>query len=228
MSNRAIYVKEMFRRETIAKAPMGKLPIIGTPFSTVCVDIIGPITCSSDGHRYIITLINICTRFPEAVPLKNIDTCTVAEVLLEIFSRMKIPNRVHSDRGSQFTSEMMKKVYRLLSIRQSTTSPYHAMGSGTVENFYKTIKNFLKKIVAKKSRDWHRYLGPLMLAVHDTPQDSTGFTPFVFIYGHHVCTPMNILKKLWTEEEDQEVKTAYQYVVDMRDKIEETCEMAQR
>jgi len=40
---------------------------------------------------------------------------------------------------------------------------------------------------------------------------------------------MNILKKLWTEEEeDQEVKTAYQYVVDMRDRIEETCEMAQR
>jgi len=40
---------------------------------------------------------------------------------------------------------------------------------------------------------------------------------------------MNILKKLWTEEEeDQKVKTAYQYVVDMRDRIEETCEMAQR
>jgi len=85
------------------------------------------------------------TRFPEGVPLKNIDTCTVAEELLEIFSRMGIPNRVHSDRGSQFTSEMMKEVYRLLSISQSTTSPYHAMGNGIVENFNKTIKNLLKK-----------------------------------------------------------------------------------
>jgi len=108
---------------------MGKLPIIGTPFSTVCVDIIGPITCLSDGHRYILTLIDMCTRFPEVVPLKNIDTCTVAEELLEIFSRMGIPNRVHSDRGSQFTSEMTKEVYRLLSIRQSTASPYHAIGN---------------------------------------------------------------------------------------------------
>ena len=34
---------------------------------------------------------------------------------------------------------------------------------------------------------------------------------------------------MWTEEEeDQEVKTAYQYVVDLRERIEETCEMAQR
>jgi len=81
--------------------------------------------------------------------------------------------------------------------------------------------------VAEKPRDWHRYLGPLMFAVRDTPQDSTGFTPFELIYGHQVRTSMNILKKLWTEEEDQEVKTAYQYVVDMRDRIEETCEMAQ-
>jgi len=39
---------------------------------------------------------------------------------------------------------------------------------------------------------------------------------------------MNILKKLRTEEENQKVKTAYQYVVDMRDRIKETCEMAQR
>jgi len=140
----------------------------------------------------------MCTRFPEAVPLTNIDTCTVAEELLEIVSRMGIPNRVHSDRGSQFTSEMMKEVYRLLSIRQSTTSPYHAMGNGIVENFNKTIKNLLKKIVAEKPRDWHRYLGPLMFAVRDTPQDSTGFTPFELVYGHQVRTPMNtVMYAIW-------------------------------
>jgi len=93
----------------------------------------------------------MCTRFPEAVPLKNINTCAVAEELLEIFSTMGIPNRVHSDRGSQFTSEMMKEVYRLLSIRQSTTSPYHAMGNGIVENFNKTIKKLLKENRGKET-----------------------------------------------------------------------------
>jgi len=28
------------------------------------------------------------------------------------------------------------------------------------------------------------------------------------------------------EEEDSQVKTAYQYVVDLRERIEETCELA--
>ena len=36
------------------------------------------------------------------------------------------------------------------------------------------IKNLLKKVTAEKPKDWHRYLGPLMFAVRDTPQDSTG------------------------------------------------------
>ena len=105
------------------KALMGKLPLIGTPFSVMCVDIIGPISPPSDGHRYILTAIDLCTRFPEAIPLKDISTSTVAEALLEVFSRIGLPDRIHSDRASQFTSEVMREVYRLLNVQQSVTTP---------------------------------------------------------------------------------------------------------
>ena len=145
---------------------------------------------------------------------ESISTSTVAEALLEIFSRVGLPERIHSDRGSQFTSEMMREVYRLLNVQQSVTTPYHAMGNGVVENFNKTIKNLLKKVASEKPKDWHRYLGPLMFAVRDTPQDSTGFTPFELLYGHKVQTPMTVLKRISTgKDENPEVKTAYQYVM---------------
>jgi len=193
----------------------------------MCVDIIGPLSPPSEGHRYILTTIDMCTRFPEAIPLKDISTNSVAEALLEIFSRVGLPYKIHSDRGSQFTSDMMREVYRLLNVKQSITAPYHAMGNGIVENFNKTIKNVLKKVAAEKPKDWHRYLGPLMFAVRDTPQDSTGFTLFELLYGHKVRTPMTLLKRIWTEEEeDPEVKTAYQYVIDLRERVKETCELA--
>ena len=80
---------------TVAKVPMGKLPLVGTPFSMICVDIIGPISPPSDGNRYILTTIDMCTRFPEAVPLKDINASTAAEALLEIFSRVALPYKVH-------------------------------------------------------------------------------------------------------------------------------------
>jgi len=38
---------------------------------------------------------------------------------------------------------------------------------------------------------------------------------------------VTLLKRIWMgEEEDSQVKTAYQYVVDLRERIEETCELA--
>ena len=47
-------------------------------------------------HRYILTLVDYATRYPEAVPLKNIDTETVAEALLNMYTVQ--PSR--SARGS--------------------------------------------------------------------------------------------------------------------------------
>jgi len=38
---------------------------------------------------------------------------------------------------------------------------------------------------------------------------------------------MELLQRIWTDEDaDPEVKTLYQYVVDLRDRVEETCKMA--
>ena len=57
------------------------------PFKRVAVHLIGPITPASDkGHQYVLTLVNYATRYPEAVPLKIIDTETVAEALLDLYS----------------------------------------------------------------------------------------------------------------------------------------------
>ena len=38
-------------------------------------------------HRYILTLVDYTTRYPEAVPLKKIATEAVAQALLDIYSR---------------------------------------------------------------------------------------------------------------------------------------------
>jgi len=40
---------------------------------------------------------------------------------------------------------------------------------------------------------------------------------------------MSILKDLWTEKSNEpETKTTYQYVLDLRERIERTCRMAQK
>src|SRR5678816_2418976 len=55
------------------RAPMGHLPIVDVPFNQICVDIIGPVNpMSIRGYRYVLTIIDLSTRYPEAIPLKGI------------------------------------------------------------------------------------------------------------------------------------------------------------
>ena len=95
----------------VPKVPLEKMQLIDKPFKRVAIDLVGPIgPPSEDGHRYILTLVDFATRYPEAVPLKNIDTETVAEALVDIFSRLGVPEVILSDLGTQFVCECMTEV----------------------------------------------------------------------------------------------------------------------
>ena len=78
---------------------------------------------SENGHQYILTLVDYDTRYPEAIALKRSDTPTVAEALVDMFSRLGIPEEIFNDLGTQFVLECMEEVNRLLSIRHLTTTP---------------------------------------------------------------------------------------------------------
>ena len=98
-------------KRRVTKVPLGKMPLMDLPFKRVVVDLINPIMPASDkGHRYVLPLVEYATRYPEAVPLKNIDTETVAEALLDLYSRVGIPEELLSDLGTQFMSECMQEV----------------------------------------------------------------------------------------------------------------------
>ena len=75
----------------VAKAALGKMPLIDTPFRRIAMDLVGPINPASErGHLYILTVIDFSTRYPEACPLKGISTEEVSEALVDIYSRMGI------------------------------------------------------------------------------------------------------------------------------------------
>jgi len=141
------------------------MPIIEIPFKRVAIDIVGEIfPASSRGHRYILTVVDFATRYPEAVALKNITTTTVAEALVRIFARVGVPEEILSDRGTQLTSDMMKEVGRLLSLKQLTTTPYHPQCNGLVERFNATLKSMLKRMCSERPQDWDRYIDALWFA----------------------------------------------------------------
>lgn len=210
----------------ISKVHLGRMPLIDTPFHRVAIDLVGPLTPVSDqGSRYILTSVDYATRFPEAVALPSTETERVAEALLGIFTRVGFPKEILTDMGSQFTSDLMREISRELQIKQLTTTPYHPICNGLVEKFNGTLKKMLRRMSAERPRDWDPFLPALLFAYREAPQESLGFPPFELLYGRTVRGPMDILKDLWTGEiGEEEVKSTYQYVTDLKERLEETCQ----
>ena len=217
-----------FPKGRVQKIPLGDMPIIDTPFKRVAVDIVGPIEPrTARGNKYILTMVDFATRYPEAAPLKNIEAVTIADTLVDIFSRIGVPQEILSDRGSQFTSGVFAEVTKLLSMRQLFTTPYHPAGNGLVERFNGTLKTMLRRMCAEKPTDWDRYLGALLFAYREAPQASLGFSPFELIYGRRVRGPLTLLKELWTgETPHEETRSTYEYVFDLQNRLQDTCKLA--
>ena len=217
------------KRGSVRKVPLGSMPLIDTPFKRVAVDIVGPIAPPSEaGHRYILTLVDYATRYPEAVPLKKITTEAVAEALLDIYSRVGIPEEVLTDQGTQFMSECMQEVSKLLSIKGLTSTPYHPICNGLVERWNGTLKSMIKRLCQDQPKQWHRLINPVLFAYREVPQESTGFSPFQLLYGRSVRGPGTILKELWTKEVNiPEVKSSYEYVTELREHLEDSLKLAQ-
>ena len=152
---------------------------------------------------------------------------TVAEALLDMYSSLRIPE-VLSNLGTQFVSKSMKEVSRLLYIKRLTTTPYHPICNGLVERFNGTLKKMLRRLCNEQPRQWHRFVNPLFFAYREAPQEATKFLPFELLYGRTVRGPVQILKELWTGETDGiEVKTSYQYVMELRECLGNTMKIAQ-
>ena len=210
------------------KVPLGEMPIVEEPFRRVAADLIGPISPPSDRkHRFILVVVDYATRYPEATPLKNIDAETVAEALWTMWTRVGVPAEILTDNGSQFVGGTMQEVNRLLAMKGLRCAPFHAQCNGLCEKYNGTLKQMLRRLCGDRPQDWDRYIPALLFAYREVPQESLGYSPFELLYGRAVRGPLQILKELWTKPAiSEEVRTPSEYVLDLRERITDVCEIA--
>ena len=113
-------------------------------FQHIHLDIVGPLP-PSQGYTHLLTIVDRFTRWPEAIPLSNTSTITIARALLHGWvSRFGTPSRITSDRGSQFTSQIWHQVATFLGTELHHTTSYQPQANGMVERFQRDLKAALK------------------------------------------------------------------------------------
>ncbi|XP_072246328.1 uncharacterized protein nfic isoform X1 [Leuresthes tenuis] len=211
-----------------SRAPLQPLPVIGTPFNRLGMDIVGPVEKSKRGNRCMLVITDYATRYPEVFPLKSIKAKSVAFSLIQFFSRVGFPCEILTDQGTNFMSGLLKQVYKLLGIRRLRTTPYHPQTDGLTERFNQTLKQMLRKFVDDTGSDWDQWLPYLLFAYREVPQASTGFSPFELLYGHEVRGPLTLVKETWEGNQGQEEHVnVISYDIQMREKLQKMSELAQ-
>ena len=199
--------------QVIPKAGLQPIPAFDEPFSRIIIDCVGPLPKTKSGNEYLLTIMCAPTRFPEAIPLRNIKTKTIVKALVKFFTFVGLPKSVQSDQGSNFMSGIFQQVMHELGIEQYRSSAYHPESQGALERFHQTLKNMIRSYCFETEKDWDEGIHLLLFAVRESVQESLGFSPFELVFGHTVRGPLKLLKEKFLSQEDTPLNLL-QYVSD--------------
>ena len=144
------------------------------------------------GIEHVLVMTDVASKFTLAVGTKDQKAITVARVLeREWFVRFGLPSIIHSDKGANFMSKVVKSLCEAYIIVQSRTTAYHPQGNGQVERFNRTLHNLLRTLSTEEKEDWKNQLPKLLLAYNSGTHSVTGKSPFFLFLGRQPILPID-------------------------------------
>ncbi|KAH9456857.1 hypothetical protein Pst134EA_033050 [Puccinia striiformis f. sp. tritici] len=155
------------------------------PFEEIHLDLVGPIApMSRDGHRYFMTVVDSCTRFVAAIPLKKKNDAAesiIQAVNLEAKRLGYYPTVIHSDRGTEFINTAMNEFCNKHSIRTRHSDAYTPQQNGLAERFNRTLLESVRAVFKDSGlrKDlWNEIIKSCALTINQIPAHRSKRSPF--------------------------------------------------
>lgn len=168
------------------KTPTAKYKLTESRFEHINVDIVGPLPVSH-GYRYIVTMIDRFTRWPEVIPVPDITAATVAQAIIDGWiARFGTPLKITTDQGRQFESEIFHQLNNRLGTRHFHTTAYHPQSNGMIERFHRSLKSML---MCKSNTRWSEELPYILLGFRSSYKEDVRGTAAELLYGKTLRLP---------------------------------------
>lgn len=133
-------------------------------------------------YRYILTCIDLSTKYVQASCIKNISTSKIISILRRMFKIAK-PKKIISDAASQFMSNEFSKFCHQENIDHQTSIPYLHQTNGSIERFFRTLRNYIR--TSDYPNKWPTNLQKYIKIYNNLMHSSTGYSPNQLYNGFH-------------------------------------------
>nr|AAV43999.1 putative polyprotein [Oryza sativa Japonica Group] len=107
-----------------------------------------------------------------------------------IVSLHGVPKKIVSDRGSQFTSHIWKKLQEELGTRLNFSTAYHPQTDGQTERLNQILEDMLRACVLDFGKTWDKSLPYAEFSYNNSYQASIQMAPYEALYGRKCQTPL--------------------------------------
>jgi len=170
-------------------------PLIATrPWQYCCIDFFGKWTESKNGYRYLLTIHDMFTRWPIAVPMKEKSFGAVYKAILEhVVYKHGCPEIIWSDREPGFAAAILKKLTRQFGSVKAETTPEQPQSNSSLERFHQYLGQALTFVVNKHRDDWDEWIEPVLFMFRISANETSGHSPYYMLFGRHPRLPVNAM-----------------------------------
>ena len=162
------------------------LPVPEGPWVSIGMDFITDLP-PSEGMTAILTIVDRFTKMAHFVALPKLPSAeeTAMTVIKEVIRLHGLPSEIITDRGTQFTARLWRRLMELLGIKPLLSSAYHPQTNGQTERTNQTLQQYLRCFTTFQQDDWVSLLPLAEFTFNNSVSASTGFTPFFAHTGYH-------------------------------------------
>ena len=132
------------------------------------------------------------TKVAHFIPVKSTyNGPRLAQLYMErIVCLHRVPNKIVSDRGTQYTSHFWQQVHSSLGTKLNFSIAYHPLTDGQTERIYQILEDMLRACALYYGTSWDKSLPYAEFSYNNNYQKSLKMAPFEALYGQKCRTPL--------------------------------------
>ena len=212
-------MKRKFEKPVLSLHPV---PVQRGPWKQIGIDLIGPLPITASGNKYIMTVTDYFSKWPEAKALPSKEACEVAKFLHYLFMRHGFCACVISDQGREFCNSVSRTLFELTGTEHQVTSAYHPQSNGLTERFNQTLIDSLVKQCHNEQHDWEKHINSILFAYRTSKHKSTKMTPFFMMHTReaNLGAREEELQQDMDENGDDDVEGKMRVLIKMKKKVD--------